>query len=121
MCCLFLLIFLSLLNSARNRDRTNSFKVHLSVVAHITVSFLAPQCPNPDSSTSATGKKTVLPLETLLLLPLLAYLRKLPLVVFPCPALLGFAPGVVLHSLHLLLPSLHQLVVALTDLLFLSK
>lgn len=60
-----------------------------------------------------------LPLETLLLLPLLSDLRELPLIVLPRPALLGLSPGVVLHSLHLLLPSFHQLVVALADLLLL--
>lgn len=63
--------------------------------------------------------KKLLPLEALLLLSLLADLRKLPFIVLPCPALLGFASGVVLHSLDLLLPRFHQLVVALTDLLFL--
>lgn len=60
-----------------------------------------------------------LPLEALLLLPLLSDLRKLPLIVLPRPALLGLSPGVVLHSLHLLLPRFHQLVVALADLLLL--
>ena len=60
-----------------------------------------------------------LPLEALLLLPLLADLGELPLVVLPRPRLLGFPPRVVLHPLHLLLPGLHQLVVALADVLLL--
>lgn len=60
-----------------------------------------------------------LPLEALLLLPLLSDLGELPLVVLPRPAVLGLAPGVVLHPLHLLLPRFHQLVVALADLLLL--
>lgn len=60
-----------------------------------------------------------LPLEALLLLPLLSDLGELPLVVLPSPAVLGLAPGVVLHPLHLLLPRFHQLVVALADLLLL--
>lgn len=60
-----------------------------------------------------------LPLEALLLLSLLSDLRELPLIVLPRPALLGLSPGVVLHSLHLLLPRFHQLVVALADLLLL--
>ena len=61
-----------------------------------------------------------LPLEALLLLPLLADLRELPLVVLARPRLLGFPPRVVLHPLHFLLPGLHQLVVALADVLLLS-
>lgn len=61
----------------------------------------------------------MLPLEALLLFPLLADLRELSFVIFPCPALLSFASGIVLHALHLLLPSFHELVVALADLLFL--
>lgn len=61
-----------------------------------------------------------LPLEALLLLPLLSDLRELPLIVLPCPALFGLSPGVVLHPLHLFLPRFHQLVVALTDLLLLQ-
>lgn len=59
------------------------------------------------------------PLKALLLLPLLAYLGELPLIVLPCAALLGLAARVVLHALHLLLPGLHQLIIALADLLFL--
>lgn len=61
----------------------------------------------------------VLPLEAFLLLSLLAYLWELPFIVLPGSALLGFASGVVLHSLYLLLPRLHQLVIALADLLLL--
>ena len=64
--------------------------------------------------------RCALPLEALLLLPLLADLGELPLVVLARPALLGFPPRVVLHPLHLLLPGLHQLVVALADVLLLS-
>lgn len=60
------------------------------------------------------------PLETLLLLSLLPDLRELPFVVLPRSGFLGFAPGVVLHTLHLFLPSFHQLVISLADLLFLS-
>lgn len=61
-----------------------------------------------------------LPLEAFLLLALLADLGELPLVVLPRPALLGLPSRVVLHPLHLLLPGLHQLVVALADVLLLS-
>lgn len=62
---------------------------------------------------------TFLPLEAFLLLSLLADLGELPFIVLPCSALLGFASGVVLHSLHLLLPCFHQLVITLADLLLL--
>lgn len=60
------------------------------------------------------------PLEALLLLALLADLGELALVVLASATLLGLTPWVVLHPLHLLLPRLHQLVVALADFLFLA-
>ncbi len=72
---------------------------------------------HPDNGIMSQEK--LLPLEAFLLLSLLADLRELPFIVLPRSALLGFAPGVVLHSLHLLLPRFHQLVIALADLLFL--
>lgn len=59
------------------------------------------------------------PLHALLQLPLLADLRELFLVVLSHLALLSPAPGVVLNALHLLLPGLHQMVIALAELLFL--
>lgn len=61
----------------------------------------------------------LLPLKAFLLLSLLADLRELSFIVLPCSALLGFTSGVVLHSLYLLLPCFHQLVIALADLLLL--
>lgn len=60
------------------------------------------------------------PLHALLQLSLLADLRELFLVVLAHLALLGPAPGVVLNAIHLLLPGLHQLVIALAELLFLK-
>lgn len=42
------------------------------------------------------------------------------LIVFPHFALLGTAPGVIFNALHFLFPGLHQLVIALAELLFLE-
>lgn len=60
------------------------------------------------------------PLHALLQLSLLADLWELFLVVLPHLALLGSAPRVVFDALHLLLPGLHQLVIALAKFLFLK-
>lgn len=91
-----------------------SSKVQLS--SHSQTYIVKSQC-SVTMSTSHRWRR--LPLEALLLLPLLTYLGELPFIILPRPALLGFASGVVFHALHLLLPRLHQLVVALADLLFL--
>ena len=61
------------------------------------------------------------PLHALLQLPLLADLGELLLVVLANLALLGPPPGIVLDALHLLLPGLHELVIALAELLFLGR
>lgn len=61
------------------------------------------------------------PLHALLQLSLLANLRELLLVVLAHLALLGPPPGVVLDALHLLLPGLHELVIALAELLLLGE
>lgn len=61
------------------------------------------------------------PLHAFLQLPLLADLGELLLVVLAHLALLGPPPGIVLDALHLLLPGLHELVIALAELLFLGR
>lgn len=58
-------------------------------------------------------------MKSLLLFALFSDFRELPLVVLPGPALLGFPPGVVLNPLQFLLPRIHELVVALADVLLL--
>lgn len=61
----------------------------------------------------------VIPLESLLLFSLLADFWELFLIVLPCFALLGFPAWIIFYPVYFLLPCLHQLIITLTDFLFL--
>lgn len=60
-----------------------------------------------------------IPLESLLLFSLLPDFWKLFLIVLSCFALLGFPAWIIFYPVNFFLPCLHQLIITLTDFLFL--
>lgn len=64
-------------------------------------------------------KSPAIPLESFLLFSLLADFWELFFIVLPCFALLGFPAWIIFYPVHFLLPCFHQLIITLTDFLFL--